>query len=563
MATKAKSGRRTARKPAVRKKSGNVKSNQSKWVKNEHDERAVAADCIFDEAAAARVVDFFPDCLRHSKGEWGGKPFVLLPWQVDNVVYPVFGWKRKNGYRRIRRCDVWVAKKNGKSTLGAGLGLYLLYGDGERGSEVYSVATKRDQAAIVHREAINMVRAANRFNGRLKINESTHVISHPDSMSRYATLAADSEGAEGINPHALIPDELHAWKDRSFWNTLRYASSARKQPLMFVLSTAGIYDVESIGRQEYEYAKKWLAGEVENQRFHAFIAEAAPEDAENIEDPEVHRKANPSYGITIDPEEMLAEARLARDKPSERNVFLRYCLNIWVEADNPWIEVGKWDACREEFSEDDLVGRECFGGLDLASKRDMTAFVLVFPPNDDDSRWRVLSRFWAPRDNAAEFGNRYGVKYLEWERIGALNLTPGGRISYADVKKQIADDCKRFDVRDIGADPHNLESMRQDIDPDGKLVVEFQQSMGNISPPFKELEALILDGTIAHDGNEVLRWMVSSVTTHEDSEERIRPTKKKSSGKIDGVVALIMALGRAMVYQDETSVYDTDELLVL
>ncbi len=542
---------------------GKRKADQSKWVKNVHDERAVANGCWFDEGAAVRVVDFFRKILRHSKGEWGGRPFELLDWERYQFIYPVFGWRQEDGFRRIRRADAWIAKKNGKSTLGAGLGLYLLIGDGEKGAEVYSAATKKEQAAIVHAEAINMVKASTQLLKHLRINESSHVITHDQAMARYAALSAEAKGAEGLNAHGLIIDELHAWTDKAFWNAIRYSMAGRRQPLTFVLSTAGIYNPESIGHIEYTYATKWISGDVDNQRYYAFVAEADPEDAENIEDPEIHKKANPSYGVTIDPEEMLAEARLVKDKPSERNNFLRYRLNIWVESDNPWIDISRWDACLGEFGEDDLVGQRCFGGLDLASKRDIVAFVLLFPPTEDDPKWRFLPRFFAPRDNAAELEAKYGVKYLEWERKGMMVLTPGTRTDYDTIRKQINDDRERFDLTDIGADRWNLEYLRQKLDPDGEFIVEYGQNYQDMSPPFKELESLILDRQWEHDGNEVMRWMVGNVTTIENSNEDIRPCKKKSTGKIDGVVGAIMALGRAMVEESYTSVYDTDELLVL
>lgn len=541
------------RKPAQPARVGSVKDAQKKWIKNAHDERAVANGCVFDERAAMNVVDFFATCLRHSKGsDWGGKPFILLPWEIDDVVYPVFGWKQLDGFRRIRVCHIWVPKKTGKSTLGSGLGIFLLAADGEPGSEVYSVATKRDQAAIVHAEAINMVRAADNFDGELKINESTHVISHPASMSKYATLAADSKGSEGINAHGFIIDEMHAWDNRAFWNTLRYATRSRKQPLTFVLSTAGIYDVESIGHQQYTYAAAWRKGKRQNQRFHAFIAEASPKDAENIEDPEVHRKANPSYGVTIDPAEMMAEAKLIKDMPSDRNNFLRYCLNIWVEAANPWLTHDKWDACLADYGEADLVGRKCFGGLDLASKIDLAAFVMLFPPDGSTRKWQLLTRFFLPSDNILELKKKTGVDYLEWERRGWLILTDGGETDYETIKEQIVADAARFKIEQIGADKWELPYFRQRIDPNGKRVIEYPQDIRSMSPPFKELTAMIVGRRIEHDGNEVMRWMVSNVKTYEDSNENVKPIKGTPAGKIDGVVAVTMALGCSMVAKVNT-----------
>lgn len=542
------------RKPAVRKKAGSVKSDQAKWVKNEHDERAVAAGCTFDEAAADRVVRFFRS-LRHSKGEWGGKRFKLLDWQRDHVIYPVFGWLQSDGYRRIRQCDIWVPKKNGKSTLGAGLGLFLFCGDGEAGSHVYSAATQREQAAEVHDEAINMVRAANYFGGRVKVNESSYVITHRATASKYATLSSKSAGSEGKNAHGLIVDELHAWKDRKFWNSLRYAGAGRRQPLRFILSTAGIYDTESIGHQQYTYAKQWLAGTTtaENQRYHAFVAETDPKDKDRLEDRELHRACNPSYGVTVDPEEMAAEAALVKDLPSERNVFQRYRLNIWVEAANPWITLDKWDECKAEYTEEDLAGRKCFGGLDLGSTSDLTAFVLLFPPKEDGDKFRILPRFFLPRGNIVALAAKTGVDYLEWERQGWLTLTSGDETDYETIRQQILKDGRAFNIQQIGADDWNLTYLRQQVDPDGKRIVAYSQNMKNMSPPFKALDSMIAGGRIEHDGNEVMRWMVGNTVTLEDSNENVRPVKAAASAKIDGVVGLTMALGCSMMAKVKTS----------
>lgn len=554
---------KTVRRPARPKRAGNRKSDQSKWIKNAHDERAVAAGCTFDEGAADRVVRFFRT-LRHSKGEWGGKRFELLDWQRDHVVYPVFGWKQTDGYRRIRQCVIWVAKKNGKSTLGAGLGLYLFCGDGEAGSHVYSAATQREQAAEVHDEAINMVRAANYFGGRVKVNESSYVISHRETASKYKTLSSKSAGSEGKNAHGLIIDELHAWTDRAFWDSLRYAGAGRRQPLRFILSTAGIYDPESIGHQQYTYAKQWLAGKTtrENQRFHAFIAEADPKDKERIDDPKVHRKANPSYGVTITSEEMAAEAAIVKDLPSERNTFLRYRLNIWVEAANPWLTHEKWDACAADYTEADLAGRACYGGLDLGSTTDITAFVLLFPSKGDSGKARILCRFFLPRDNILDLAKKTGVDYLEWERRGWLTLTPGAETDYEMIRQQILKDGRAFDIREIGADDWNLTYLAQRVDPGGKRIVAYSQNMKNMSPSFKALERMIVGGRIEHDGNGCMRWMFGNVVTLDDKNENSRPVKAASSAKIDGIVSLTMAQGCSMMGQNaRLDMYDNAEPL--
>ncbi len=530
----------------------------SEWIRSEHDERAVANGCHFSISHAEHVRSFFEKWLRHSKGIWGGRPFTLLDWQWDGLIAPMFGWLRGDGYRRIRRCYCEIPKKNGKSTLGSGVGLYLVVADGEPGSEVYSAATKRDQAAIVHNEAINMVRASPMLLKRLRINESTKTITCHATMSKYLALASDGPGSEGFNIHGLIVDELHAWKDRSFWDTLRYGFAARKQPLTLVITTAGVHNKTSLGWQEHEYARRWLEGEIKDEEYHAFVRCAGKDD-----DPfaaTTHAKANPSLPEIIDPLEIMKAAVDAQNKPAELFAFMRYRLSVWTESSSSWLDMVKWDACDEEVEESALAGRKCFAGLDLASRRDLTAWVLLFPPTDDDPKWRILARFWVPRDGAAVRAKNDGVKYLVWHRQGWITLTDGNDTDDSGViRAQIERDIATFDIQreGVGADKWNLSAIRQAVDPDGEYIVEFGQNFHDMSPPMKKLEAMVMDEKVAHGGNPVLRWNVANVKVIDDTNANIRPSKKHSTEKIDGAVALIMALGRAEAQTEEECVYST------
>ena len=520
----------------------------AEWIRTDADERSVLSGCYFDFEAADFVRRFFR-CLCHSKGKkWAGKPFVLEPWQWENIVGPLFGWMGPDGNRRYRTAYIEQPKKTGKSELAAGIGLYLVVGDSEPGAEVYSCATKRDQAAIVHDEAVRMRKASRSLAKRLTLNKTTKTLADPATNSKYAALASDGIGSEGLNAHALIVDELHVWSDRSFWDALKYATIGRTQPVKFIITTAGVYDQTSIGWQEHEHAIRVRDGETEADDYLVYIRGADP-DADWL-DPKTHEMATPGYGTIINPDEMLKAAKDAANRPIDRNTFLRYRLNIWVDAVDSVIDSAAWDACKGVVDEDELVGRECFGGLDLASRKDIAAFVMVFPPTDDDPNWVVLPRLFVPGDNAAKRERDERVPYETWGHQGHLILTEGNRVDYECIRQQILDDGQRFGLRDIGADKWNLEYLRQRL-PDVE-VVEYGQNYKDMSAPTKELiDSLIPACEIRHNGNPAMKWMAGNLVLFTDGNENAMPNKKKSTGKIDGFVALIMAIGRAMLAMDD------------
>lgn len=528
----------------------------AKWIKTEADKRAVAAGCRFDLAAAKHVCEFFEEFLKHSKGEWAGKAFELLPWERD-ILYQVFGWMRADGTRRYRRAYVEVAKKNGKSTLGAGIGIYLLLGDDEGGAEVYSAATKRDQAAICHDEAVRMVRASSDLADRLKVNLSTKTVTYESENSKYAALAAEAAGSEGLNIHGLIIDELHAWTNRAFWDSLRYGGAARRQPLVFIITTAGIFDKQSIGWQAHQQAVNVLEGTAEDEEFFAYIA-TAPKEMD-IEDPEAHKLANPSYGVTIDPAEIAKAAKDAKERPSEENIFRRYRLNQWTEQAVRWISMDKWDACQCELDPEQFAGQACYGGLDLATTTDTTAFILIFP--GDDGEYAVLAWFWTPEEKARERSRRDNVDYLTWANQGFMELTPGNVTDYAFVRAKINELAQRFGIQEIAYDPWNATQLATQLqEDDGIRMVEFRQGYKSMNEPTKFTERLILAGQLHHDGNPVLRWHVSNATIRTDPAGCIKPDKERSTERIDGVVGTIMAIGRAMG-EAGSSVYEGRGLL--
>lgn len=521
-----------------------------RWLRSEADERAAQAGCYFSARHADYVTEFFPALLQHSKGQWAGKPFELLDWQRDELVQPLFGWLRPDGTRRYRKAFVEIPKKNGKSTLAAGIGLYLLVGDGEQGAEVYSAASDRDQASIVHGEAIRMVDASDSLSLVLKVNRSTHVITHPDSNSVYKALSSAAAGKEGLNAHGLIIDELHVWQGRELWDALRYAGRARRQPLLFVITTAGD-DLTSVCYEQYQYAKGVLDGSIVDDRFFALIYEAQPADveADKIFNRKVWRSSNPSIGSTIDEAEFGRDVDEAVKTPTSRSSFLRYSFNIWATAEHPWLDLGAWIACREEFTPEELLGKRCGAGLDLAKILDTASFVLCFPDEDESGEavFRLLPRFWLPSETAEK--RKDIVSYQTWAQMGLITLTEGDVCDYDAIRLHVGAASRKYRIHELAFDPWNAESLTQDLERQyGIKRHEFRQTINRYAHPTAEFERLIKSRALRNNGHLVLQWQAGHVRVKTDPSGNIRPVKQKHGDHrtIDGVVASIMALDCAL-----------------
>jgi phage terminase large subunit-like protein len=515
------------------------KEGWDEWITSEADERAALAGYPFDVKAAQRVRTFFQQFLRHSKGQWAGQPFELMDWQWREIIAPLFGWMRPDGTRRYRRGYIEVPKKNGKSALFSGLSLYLLIGDKEPGAEIYSAAVDRDQASIVFNEAGNMVDASSHLSGRLRVIRSTKRIVDQRSRSYYKALSADVPAKEGLNAHAVLIDELHAQKTRDLWDTLRYAGASRRQPLHLSVTTAG-YDRHSICWEQHDYAEKVLDGTIEDLAFFAFIA-AADEDADWT-DASVWREANPSLGVTISEEQFAEDCREAQESPAKENSFRRYRLNQWTEQDVRWLSMEKWDACCNAL--DGLDGRECFAGLDLSSTTDVSALVLAFPGADD--HYDVLPFFWVPEEGARNRERRDRVPYTQWIRDEYIQATSGQVIDYDVIRKRINELSQRYSIRQIALDRWNATQLATQLEGDGFEMVAFGQGYASMNAPTKKLEELVLSERVSHGGHPVLRWMAGNVSLEKDAADNWKPSKKKSIERIDGIVALVMAIGLAM-----------------
>jgi phage terminase large subunit-like protein len=515
----------------------------------------------YDKDAADYAVMFI-ESLCHTKGTWAGKPFELIDWQ-EQIIRDLFGVLKPNGYRQFNTAYIEIPKKQGKSELAAAVALLLLCGDGEERAEVYGCAADRNQAKIVFDVAVDMVRFCPALSKRVKILESQKKITYLPTNSSYQVLSADVANKHGFNTHGVIFDELHTQPNRKLFDVMLQGSGdARMQPLYFLITTAG-NDTNSICYEVHQKAIDIAEGRKIDPTFYSVIYGAAED--EDWTDPKVWKKANPSLGITVGIDKVKAACESAQQNPGEENAFRQLRLNQWVKQSVRWMPMDKWEACAFPVSEDDLEGRICYGGLDLSSTTDITAFVLVFPPLDEEDKYYVLPYFWIPEETLDLRVRRDHVPYDLWERQGTLMTTEGNVVHYGYIEKFIEQLGERFNIREIAFDRWGAVQMVQNLEGMGFTVVPFGQGFKDMSPPTKELMKLVLEEKIAHGGHPVLRWMMDNIFIRTDPAGNIKADKEKSTEKIDGAIATIMGLDRAIRCGNDTgaSVYDSRGLLFI
>ena len=524
--------------------------------------RFMAKGSHYDKDAADHAVCFIEKFCCHTKGRWDGKPFELIDWQ-EQIIRDIFGTIKENGYRQFNTAYVEIPKKQGKSELAAAVALYLLCADFEPGAEVYGCAADRNQAQIVFDVALQMVKRCPALEKKMSIRPSQKEMEYLPTGSKYKALSADVANKHGFNIHGVIFDELHTQPNRKLFDVMTKGSGdARMQPLYFLITTAG-NDVNSICYEQHQKAKDILEGRKQDATFYPVIFGA--DDDEDWTDPKVWKKANPSLGITVGIDKVETACEQAKQNPAEENAFRQLRLNQWVKQSVRWMPMDKWDACAFAANEDALEGRVCYGGLDLSSTTDITAFVLVFPPLDEEDKYTVLPYFWVPEDTLELRVKRDHVMYDLWKKQGFIQTTEGNVIHYGYIEKFIEELGNRFNIREIAFDRWGPVQMVQNLEGMGFTVVPFGQGFKDMSPPTKELMKLTLEERIAHGGHPVLRWMMDNIYVRTDPAGNIKADKEKSTEKIDGAIATIMALDRAIRCGNDTSasVYDSRGLLIL
>ena len=509
----------------------------------------------FDKQAASKAIGFIETFCTHTKGELSGSPLILEDWQ-RKIVGDLFGWKnKKTNLRKYRTALVMVARKNGKSTLCAALGLYMLYSDEEKGSEIYSAAGDRAQAGIVFDIAKQMIINNIELSKRAKVFRNS--ITNEAKGNFYQAISSDSKTKHGFNANCIIFDELHTQPNRDLWDTLTTSVGARRQPLTIAITTAG-YDKQSICYEIYNYGKQVNEKIIKSDSFYSAIFEADIDD--DIESEKTWKKANPNYGISLKKEYMQRESQRAIDVPSYSNTFKRLMLNMWTDSQVVWIANADWEKCAGEIDMEKLKGKECWAGLDLASTRDISALVLLFK---DEDKFITIPYFFIPEENAKKRSLRDKVDYMTWKNQGHIITTEGDVADYNFIKKKIMDLGMEYKINGISYDRWNASQLVIDLTNEGVNMAPFGQGFRSMSAPTKEVEKLILGEQIIHNSNPVMNWMLSNIAIQEDPAGNLKPNKAKSKDKIDGVVALIMALGEMMIGEDVSSIYDDRGILVL
>jgi phage terminase large subunit-like protein len=520
------------------------------------------------DARAKGVIQFIEQCCVHTIGKWAGLPFVLAPWQRE-FVYEVFSNVDKHGLRITRRAFLQIARKQGKSELAAAVALYLLCADGEESPQVYGAAEDRDQASIVFDVAMQMASRSEELRNVLKPLKGTHRILCPENGGFYRTIPADAGGAFGFNASGIIFDEFHTQKKRDLYDALSTSTSARDQPLIFMITTAGFDKTNGPCYEVYDYAKKVASGYIKDDpSFVGRVFELPPgtsfeqvaeRDAKGnfVREGDLWTMANPSLigqpGGFVNPAEIRRAVTEAVHLPRARNHVLNLHFNIWTDTEETWLNMPQWDKCGGLVNESDLKGQPFFGGLDISHTQDFTAWGKFFPEEREDGEiaGQYSLHLWIPEASIVKHGT-YADSIDEWARAGYVTICPGEVVDHRDVLATIHRDLKDFTCTELAYDNfHAYPIVSELIEDLGEQMVDAGQTYRHMNAPCKLLEQMLAQKRLNHGGNPVLRWMAANAVAEVNQDDLIRPSRKKSADKIDGLVALLMCLNRALAYQDE------------
>lgn len=501
---------------------------------------------FWDLEKARYALEFFPSVLKLNGGKFENKPFEPELWQ-GFVIGSIFGWRIKaTGLRRFNTVYVETGKGSGKSPLASGIGLFGLVADGEERAEIYAAATKKDQAMILFRDAVAMVDQSPHLDARINRSGSKGKewnLAFHDTNSFFRPISAD-DGQSGPRPHMALVDEVHEHKNNTVLEMLRAGFKGREQPLLLMITNSGT-DRNSVCFEYHKYGADVSAGLIQDDTIFAYIC-ALDEEDDPFADESCWIKANPSLGVTIEYKYLRDQVTQARGMPSKEALVKRLNFCIWVESNNPWIGREIWMGAHDEFDEELLIGRTCYGGLDLSSTQDLTSLVLIFEPTEDDPYWRILPFFWLPSDGLTDKADKDRVDYIGWRNKGYLETTPGRAVSRMHVLQRIVSLSDRFDITGIGFDRWRIEDLLSLAEDEGLTLppmVRFGQGFKDMGPAVQRAEELFVNGKIKHAGNPVLTWNAANAVAVKDAAGFQKISKDSSLHRVDGIIAMIMAIG--------------------
>lgn len=540
------------------------------WLRNWSDVAATLDGCWMDEKEGVHKADFF-SLLRQFEGQYAGQPLHLMDWMRFDITIPLFGWKRRDGTRRYRRGHIEIPKKNSKTTTAAGYVILLTGFDDEPGAEVYTAAVDRKQAGKMFRAAYEMGRRSPGVKDALEFIPSRHRIVHLASASFYEALSAEVASKEGLNIHGLVEDELHVYPNRAMHDTLKHGGAARRQPLFFAITTAGVYDPTSIGWEQHDYARRVthaINGAEQDWTFFGYMTGLAPDEEPMFYEPAMAVKANPAIGVSVHADEIADIVREALQKPSELPVVKRYRFNCWTQSVSTWMPQDKWDACAADYTQDDLEGLTCYAALDCSLSQDISALAMYFPPQGELEKARLLAWFWVPAGVVPKRDEEYNGWYSQWMKTGHLIATPGDTIDQEHIRAHLNALREKFSIRVVAYDRAFAQKLAQDLEGDGFDVGAFGQGFNAMNEPTNALLEMVFGQEIEHPNHPVLNWHISNAQAVQDGGGRVRLVKTWGHGgqgrarvrfKIDGAIATVMALGTSRL--DEVGVFAAEELI--
>ena len=514
----------------------------------------------YDEKKANRIINFIERVCTHVKGELANKPFLLEEWQKD-YIRELFGTMNDDGTRQYRTSYVQIPRKNGKSNMLAAIGLAMLFVEKEQGAEIFCCASSRDQAAAIFDVCKQMIRNSPLLMNACKVFRNSVVLNGTNSFLK--AVASDAGVLHGANASCVLYDEVHTAKSRELWDVMATSMGARAQPLMFGISTAGLFDPNSVCYELYSYGKKVDSGVIEDETFLPCIYEASPDD--DIHDIEVWKKANPNFGISIKEKYFEKMSREAKSLPSAEIAFRQLHLNQWVNSLASWIADAEWMESSGVVDVEDLRNRKCFAGLDLAAVEDVTAFVMVFPM--DDGSIKVIPKMFVSEAAVERRRTQTGGSYDTFVKDNELIVTEGNSTDYAVIERVIKESAELYDLQSIAFDRWNSNSLVANLTDAGIEMDPFGQGFISMTAPIKNAEILVKKKLLHHGGHGMLRWMVANVVTKKDDAENIKFSKSKAGDKIDGIIAMIMALGEMITMEGKdvtgVSTYESQGLRIL